>query len=124
LCCTVYEIGIEKSHNIVRHFFNWCHNMSTPTEMNPGEVKASLLKCKELANAACNFDDHGDLDHAIRNYDNAIIVIDDVLTKIPSSCDAWQLLMIYREKYSSRMVSCSFCNNHDVNLIPGENKIR
>lgn len=82
--------------------------MSAPTHMNTDEIRASMLKCKELAGTACHLDDHGDLGGAIRKYDSAIILIDDILTKIPSTCDAWQLLMIYREKYSSRMVRTIF----------------
>ena len=72
--------------------------------MDQESIKSSLLACRDLAAAACDCDDVGNLAGAIRNYDDAIIVIDEVLTRIPSSCDAWQLLMIYREKYSSRMV--------------------
>lgn len=67
------------------------------------EVKNHLIKARDLAILACNYDENNNLIQAIQSYDEAIIFIDEVLSKIPITCDAYQLLMIYREKYSNRM---------------------
>mmetsp|Transcript_9172 Transcript_9172/g.13825 ORF Transcript_9172/g.13825 Transcript_9172/m.13825 type:complete len:428 (-) Transcript_9172:123-1406(-) len=67
------------------------------------EIKSLLLKARDLAAVACHYDEDGELVKASQSYDESIIYIDEVLGKIPSSCDAWQLLMIYREKYNTRM---------------------
>jgi hypothetical protein len=68
------------------------------------EVTNHLIKARDLATLACNYDENNQLTQAIQNYDEAILFIDEVLGKIPTSCDAYQLLMVYRQKYNSRMV--------------------
>jgi hypothetical protein len=68
------------------------------------EVTNHLIKARDLATLACQHDENGQLAQAIQHYDEAILFIDEVLGKIPATCDASQLLMIYRSKYNTRLV--------------------
>ena len=77
------------------------------------EIKSLLLKARDLAAVACHYDEDGELVKASQSYDESIIYIDEVLGKIPSSCDAWQLLMIYREKYNTRMARLFFIQKYN-----------
>lgn len=68
------------------------------------DITNNLNRARELAVAACNYDEGGNLLQAINSYDQAIIFIDEVLSKIPDTSLPYTQLMSYREKYNSRLV--------------------
>lgn len=63
-----------------------------------------LLKAKEIAICGVNFDSTHCPHDAIKCYDEAILILDEVLSQIQSTEEVWKLLMEYRERYSSRIV--------------------
>ena len=65
-----------------------------------------LRESSDLAQAGCRFDEEGKLAPAIKAYDEAIILMDSVLTEIPPTEDAWKVLLELRSQYSNRLV-CS-----------------
>lgn len=71
------------------------------------EVINHLIKARELVLLACSYDDNNNTIQAIQYYDQSIIFIDDVLSKLPQTCSAYELLKIYREKYNIRLVILS-----------------
>ncbi len=67
-------------------------------------IMTQTAKAKELAVNAVHYEKDGNITEAIVSYDESILFIDDVLSQIPPTSDAWKLLMGYREKYNDRMV--------------------
>lgn len=68
------------------------------------DVTELLRQSSELVQSGCRFDEEGKLGQAINAYDEAIILMDSVLTEIPPRADAWKVLLNLRSIYSNRLV--------------------
>lgn len=72
----------------------------------------SLHESSDLVQAGCQFDEEGKLTQAIKAYDEAIIIMDSVLTEIPPSADAWKVLLDIRSQYSNRLEKIRYIDVH------------
>ena len=68
------------------------------------DVTSLVRQASDLAQTGCKFDEEGKLGNAMKHYDEAIIIMDSILSRIPPSAEAWKVLLDLRSQYSNRLV--------------------
>ena len=68
------------------------------------DVISLAKEARDLAETGCKFDEEGKLGKAIKLYDEAIILMDNILSEIPPNADAWKVMLDLRSQYSNRLV--------------------
>jgi hypothetical protein len=79
--------------------------MSTTHSINEEEelLPRTLIEALELAKEACHFDTKNEIVKACDTYDKAILLIDEVLSKLHPDSTQWSSLSDMRNKYDDRM---------------------
>ena len=72
-----------------------------------GELLKRAHDARLEANKACVLDEARNYYEAIQHYDQTITLIDDILETISATGAVWERLVVFRQTYSDRMVSCN-----------------
>lgn len=71
------------------------------------DVRDLMRQACDISQTGCKFDEDGRLREAMKHYDEAIIIMDCILSQIPATADAWKVLLDLRSQYSNRLVMCT-----------------
>lgn len=87
---------------VFEQLINYCP-METFYEDADGVLERAE-EAKQEAGRACALDEARSYYDAIQHYDQAITVIDGILSTVSSNAAVWEKLVVYRQSYSDRMV--------------------
>ena len=72
------------------------------------ELLQQAQEAKDEATKACSLDNERSYYEAIQHYDQAVSIVDEILSSIPENTALWERILVCRQRYSDRMVSMMF----------------